>query len=295
MRTLAAALLVAASLLHAAPAHAWGFAGHRLIMRRALDLLPAELRPFFDLHRDEVIIRSVDPDLWRNVGWDDDANHFLDLGVPEYGKEPFAELPRDYDAALQKFGAATLKRFGLLPWRAAEQFGNLRRGFEGFAHRAPYASSDVVLFSGVAAHYIQDAHQPFHATDNFDGVQARNTGIHARFERDLIERFAARLTLQPPPPKAIASPRDFVFDVLIDSHRLVGAILEADDAAKSGKDAYDDDYFEKFFVRVQPTLERQLSRSIAATAAVIISAWEAAGRPPPALHDARPVQRIRRP
>ena len=50
-----AALLLVASLLHAAPAAAWGFAGHRLIMRRALDLLPAELKPFFDKYREEVI------------------------------------------------------------------------------------------------------------------------------------------------------------------------------------------------------------------------------------------------
>jgi len=295
MRRLAAALLFVASLLHAAPAPAWGFAGHRLIMRRALELLPPELKPFFDRYREEAIIRSVDPDLWRNVGWDEDPNHFFDFGVPEYGKEPFVELPRDYGAALQKFGSAVLKRNGLLPWRAAEEFGNLRRGFEGFARSSPYASSDVVLFSGVVAHYIQDAHQPLHATDNFDGAQTRNNGIHARFERDLIERFEARLTLAPPAPQAIANPRDFAFDVLVDSHRLVGAILEADDAAKAGKDAYDDDYFEKLFVRVQPTLERQLSRSIAATAGVIIGAWEAAGRPQPVLRDARPVQRVRRP
>src|SRR3954447_8510521 len=290
-----AALLLAASLLPAAPAHAWGFAGHRLIMRRALDLLPAELKPFFDRYRDEVIVRSVDPDLWRNVGWEDDPNHFLDFGVPEYGKEPFSELPRDHGMALQKFGSAALKRNGLLPWRAAEEFGNLRRGFEGFARSSPYASSDVVLFSAVGAHYIQDAHQPFHATDNFDGAQTRNNGIHARFERDLIERFEAPLRLQPPAPKAVDNPRDFAFDVLIDSHRLVAAILAADDAAKSGKDASDDDYFEKFFARVQPTLERQLSAAIAATAGVIIGAWEAAGRPTPALRDPRPVQRIRRP
>ncbi|HEY7170509.1 MAG TPA: hypothetical protein VH417_06645 [Vicinamibacterales bacterium] len=289
------ALLLVASLLHAAPADAWGFAGHRLIMRRALELLPAELKPFFDQYREEVIIRSVDPDLWRSVGWEDDPNHFLDFGVSEYGKEPFAALPRDYDAALQKFGSAVLKRNGLLPWRAAEEFGNLRRAFEGFARGSLYAISDVILFSGVTAHYFQDAHQPLHATDNFDGAQTRNNGIHARFERDLIERFESRLNLRPPPPTAIANPRDAAFDLLIDSHRLVAGILEADDAAKNGKDAYDDDYFEKLFVRVQPTLERQLSRSISATAGAIIGAWEAAGRPKPALRDARPVQRIRRP
>src|SRR6476660_6409752 len=190
-----AALLLVASLLHAAPAAAWGFAGHRLIMRRALDLLPAELKPFFDQYREEVIVRVVDPDLWRNVGWEDDPNHFLDFGVNEYGAYPFQALPREYGAALEKFGEATLKRNGLLPWREAEEFGNLRRAFEEFKRDAPYTTSNVTLFSAVAAHYIQDAHQPFHATDNYDGQQTGNAGIHSRFERDLIERYESRLKL----------------------------------------------------------------------------------------------------
>src|SRR5262245_42476696 len=151
------------------PALAWGFAAHRLIMRGAIDLLPPELKPLFDRSRDEVVMRSVDPDLWRQVGWEDDPNHFLDFGVEQYGSYPFAALPREHGAALERFGAAMLKRNGLLPWREEEEFGNLRRAFEGFTHRAPYAPTDVILFSAVAAHYIQDAHQPFHATANHDG------------------------------------------------------------------------------------------------------------------------------
>ena len=43
-------------------------------------------------------------------------------------------------------------------------FGHLRRAFEGFASNRPYAVSDTILFSAVAAHYFQDAHQPLHAT-----------------------------------------------------------------------------------------------------------------------------------
>ena len=180
-------------------AFAWGFAAHKMITRRALDLLPPELRPFFDQFKEEIVMRSVDPDLWRNVGWDDDPNHFLDLGVEPYGKYPFDALPRDYGAALEKFGQATLRRYGLLPWREAEEFGNLRRAFGDFSRNAQYTTTDVVLFTGVAAHYMEDAHQPFHATDNYDGAQTGNAGIHSRFERDLIERFEGRLTVTPAP------------------------------------------------------------------------------------------------
>lgn len=286
--------LIVASLVPSA-AFAWGFAAHRYMMRRAIDLLPAEVRPLFVRFRDEIVLRVVDPDLWRNVGFEEDPNHFLDFGVPEYGPYPFTALPRDYGAAIEKFGLVRLKRNGLLPWREAEQFGNLRRTFEEFPRDAPYTLSDIVLFAAVASHYVQDAHQPFHATDDFDGQKTGQNGIHARFERDLIERYESRLTVNPAPPRPIANIRDAMFDTLLASYQLVGPILKADKEASAGKETYDAEYYEKFFAAVRPVLEQRIADSISATASIIIGAWEQAGRPALRTTDARPVQRVRRP
>src|SRR5579862_9887043 len=237
-----AAVLLAALVLGAAwpaPAPAWGFAAHRYIMARAIDVLPPAMKPYFDHFRSDIVAHVVDPDLWRNVGWDDDPNHFVDFGDPLIGADLTSGLPRDYGAALEKFGAAALRRLGLLPWREAEEFGNLRRAYEGFPKNSPYATSDVVLFAAVASHYIQDAHQPLHATNNFDGQLTGNNGIHARFERDLFERFEPRLRVTPAAPAAITNPRDAAFDALLASHRLVDAILKADKDAAAGKESYD--------------------------------------------------------
>lgn len=295
MRHALAVLAVSVMVLAApAPADAWGFAGHRLITQRALELLPPELKPFFEKYKDEIVMRSVDPDLWRNIGWEDDPNHFVDFGAPEYGPFPFAELPREYDLAVEKFGVDLVRRNGMLPWRFSEEFGRLRRDFEEFKRPAPYTVSNVVLFAAIASHYIEDAHQPFHATINFDGRATGNDGIHSRFERDLIERFASRLRLTPAPPRAISRSRDLAFDALLESYKLVDPILAADKEAAAGKETYDDAYYEAFFVKVQPILERRLSEAISAVASTIISAWEQAGRPAPRLVDARPAQRIRR-
>jgi hypothetical protein len=291
---LVAAVVVVASLVPS-PALAWGTAAHRYIMSRAIDLLPPELKPFFDHYRAEIVARSVDPDLWRNAGWEDDPNHFVDFGMKELGPFPFDGLPREYGAALEKFGPAMLNKIGKLPWREAEEFGALRRGFEGFARDGAYAPGDVILFSGVAAHYIQDAHQPFHASDNYDGQLTGNNGIHARFERDLFERFQSRLTVNPAPPTPIRNVRDTAFDVLLASYQQVGAILKADREAVAGKDTYDDAYFEAFFEKVRPVFERRLADSITATAGVIVGAWDLAGKPTVKLEGARPVQKVKKP
>jgi hypothetical protein len=289
----AAAVLVAA--LVPAPASAWGTEAHRYIMGRAIDLLPPELKPFFEHYRAEIVIRSVDPDTWRAAGWEDDPNHFIDFGMKELGVYPFPDLPREYGAALAKFGQATLNRVGRLPWREEEEFGNLRRAFEGFTRDVPYAPGDVALFAAIASHYMQDAHQPFHGSVNYDGQLTGNHGIHARFERDLFERFQSRLTVNPARPAPILDVRDAAFDVLLASYQLVDSILKADSEAIAGKDTYDDAYFELFFAKVRPVLERRLAESITATAGLIMGAWQMAGKPVPALKGARPVQKVRKP
>ena len=276
-----------------APAQAWGAAAHRYVMGRAIDLLPAGLRPFFERHRDEVVLRVNDPDLWRVAGWEDGPNHFLNFGRPELGPFPFAALPRDYDAAVKKFGVEALKLIGRLPWREAEQYANLRRAFEGFRRNYPFASSDTVLFAAVAAHYIQDAHMPLHASNNHDGQLTGQTGVHARFETALFERYRGRLTINPPVVTPIADARGAAFDTLLASHQLVARLLQADKTAAAGKKVYDDAYYDRFFAAARPLLEQRLAASIAVTAAIITGAWEAAGKPGDKIESSR-VQNLDR-
>jgi hypothetical protein len=291
---LVAALALAASMAPS-PALAWGSAAHRHIMARAIELLPAELTPFFVQHKDEMVLRVIDPDLFRVLGWEEDPNHFVNFGAKELGEYPFKALPREYGAAIEKFGMATLKRNGLLPWRQQEEFGNLRRAFEGFS-RETYGPGNAVLFAAVMSHYIQDAHQPLHASVNYDGQLTGNTGIHSRFESALFERFQSRLTIRPAPPSPILNARDAAFDALLSSYRLVDPILKADDEAKQGQDTYDDEYFERLFTKVRPILEQRLGEAMTATAGLIMGAWEQAGRPAlkTTFEGTRPPQKIKR-
>jgi len=291
-----AAVLALGVLLLPAPASAWGWAAHRGIMQRAIELLPPGIKPFFVEHRVELVARTIDPDLWRSAGWDDEHNHFVNFGAPGLGAYPFTAFPREYGEGLQKFGDAELKRLGTLPWREAEMFGNLRRAFEGVGRGNSYASTEVILFAGAASHYLQDATQPLHASNNYNGQLTDQVGLHERFETELFERFEGRLNLSPEPPRSISSPRDFAFDTLLASYRNVDALLLADKEAIGARTTYDDAYFESFFAKVRPVLEARLSAAITATASIIMTAWEQAGRPslqPSVTREPRKVQRTR--
>ena len=278
------------------PAEAWGFEAHRFIMERAIALLPDALRPFFERHRATLVERSIDPDLWIAAGFEEEApNHFLDLDWEGYGAYPHKDLPRDFNEAVAKFGRKRVLENGTVPWRAEEFFGNLRRSFEAYGRRGAFGRHDIVLFSAALAHYVSDAHVPFHAVLNYDGQLTNQHGIHARFEAMLFERYRDRLTIAPKPARAIVNPRDFVFDVIVEGTRLVPPILASDLQAIGTRQVYDDEYYESFFRANRAVMERRLSEAIIGVAAVIAGAWEAAGKPAVPLDPPSTPQRKRRP
>jgi hypothetical protein len=276
-----AASLLVVLLLAVAPVRlgAWGLESHRELTTLAIGLLPAELRPFFESRRAFVAEHSVDPDLWRLAGFTEEApRHFLDMDA--YGAPPFPDLPRDYDVAVTRYGREFVDRNGQLPWRIAEVYGSLVRAFEDVKKgTSPYALDNVAFHAAVLAHYVGDAHVPFHAILNYDGQLTNQHGVHARFESELVRRYRGRFELRPEPMAAVTAPRDFAFSTLADSFVLAGPLLEADLKAIGDGTAYDEAYFDRFFAAAGPTLESRLSRAVAAIAATIAGAWETAGRP----------------
>jgi hypothetical protein len=289
-------MLAAIAMVLSAPsrADAWGSEAHKLIMDRAIALLPAELRPFFEANRAVVVERSIDPDTWRTAGFTEESpNHFLDLDWEGYGKYPFDALPRDLTAAMAKFGRERIEANGMVPWRAEEFHGNLRRAFESYAQR-PFSKFDILLYAASLAHYTSDAHVPFHAVFNYDGQLTQQWGIHARWESIMFERYRDRLTIAPKPIAPITRVRDFMFDRLLEGTQLVPAILRSDLDAIGQRDIYDDPYYDAFFTANRAVMERRLEESVSAVAAMIAGAWEAAGKPPVPVSAPSTPQRRRR-
>ncbi len=279
-------------LLAPAPARAWGFEAHKVIAEHFIALLPPELKPLFESRKAFIIERSIDPDLWRTVGWEEEPpNHFVDLD--HYGAFPFDELPRDYDRAVQKFGRAVVHEQGLLPWRTAEFYGRLQREFESLARPASsgYALDNIVLFAAILAHYVGDGHVPLHAVVNYDGQLTNQHGAHGRWESELFDRTRNRLKIAPASPRAVHDAREFMFQTLLASSQLAEGVLQSDRKAAQGREFYDDGYFEVFAAEQLSVLERRLNDSITAVAAVVSGAWEQAGRP--VVPVTRPVRQPR--
>ena len=64
-------------------------------------------------------------------------------------------------------------------------FERLVGAFEGAGRQETWSLENIKLMSAVLAHYVADAHVPFHAVVNYDGQLTGQRGIHSRFESEL--------------------------------------------------------------------------------------------------------------
>ena len=272
---------------------AWGFDIHRYITNAAMDEVPAPIRPYFQKHRAFITEHSVDPDLMRTYGVEtEDPNHFLDMDA--VAPDPFTGIPREEAEYIRKLGPEKAREYGRLPWRVEEVYTLLVTELKRPENWQRISSGTVNALTAILAHYVEDGHVPFHAVVSYDGQATNQRGIHGRFESELFHRFRARMTLAPVVPPPVTAPKDYMFGKLIEGTRLVPAVLAADKAAIEGREFYDDAYFEAFFGKAKPVVERRISEAIGSVAAVIAGAWQTAGKPVLPIDEMRTPSRIRR-
>ncbi|MDZ7289601.1 MAG: hypothetical protein ONB44_08895 [candidate division KSB1 bacterium] len=270
-------LLVASFLLLPTMLWSWGFVAHKWINREAIKLLPAPLQSFYHSVADSVVEKSIDPDLRRKRVPNEEFHHYID--IDHYGRYPFAELPRDYQTAVQKFSADTLLRYGDAPWHIARLTDSLAAAMRQGQIKT------IIQLSADLGHYVADLHMPLHLTENYDGQMTNNRGIHARFEWHMIERFQDRIHLTPSAVDSIANPTEFAFEIILSSYVWSDNLLRADTRARDPRRLYqrredfDDAYYEKLFALTQTVAEQQMSAAAQAVASYWYTAWLRAGRP----------------
>ena len=162
---------------------AWGKNGHRLVVNKAIDTLPAEISGFFESNRGLLAQRVTDPLDAIAKSPAERRNHFILLD--KYGRFPFEALPREYKAAVTKFGKAKLDANGLLPWQIGVYSEKLTEAMKAGKWE------EARLDAAILANYVAEAHDPFNTTDNFDGRLSGQPGVNDRFGTTLIDRYSS--------------------------------------------------------------------------------------------------------
>ncbi len=212
-------LLLAALLLAHGTAGAWGFFGHRTITQIAVYELPASMQGFYYRHMAEIVRLSTAPDERRNTDPTEAPKHFID--IDHYSEsDPFGRMPRQYDKAVEKFSADTLKKYGTVPWVVLETQNNLT---EAFRMRDTVG---IVKYSAELSHYVGDAFVPLHTTINYDGQLTDQKGLHSLWESQLPERFINGYNLVGEPAKYVKDPLAAIWGVLQESFGFVGETFD---------------------------------------------------------------------
>lgn len=265
--------LSAAVVLTPTNLFAWGSNGHRLIANKAVETLPPEVRPFFEANRNFIVQHSTDPlALFAKNPTVERRNHVLFLD--RYGRFPFDTLPRNYKAALSKFGKPKLDANGLLPWQIGVYSEKLTNAFK------TRNWDEVRLLCAVLAHFVAEAHDPFNTTENSDGRLSGQPGVDQRFGKSLVDRFSLFFPVRPNDAVYLNDPTDHGFEACLSAHSWLENILLADRRARQGLSDYTDEYYDRFYNQAAAIVIRQLSDAATDVGSYWLTAWINAGRPP---------------
>ncbi|WP_246008127.1 zinc dependent phospholipase C family protein [Chitinophaga lutea] len=284
-RTAVPLLLV---LLPYSGAKAWGFFAHERINRLAVFALPPDMLLFYKPHIEYIVQQSTAPDKRRYMIPGEGARHYLD--ADHYGPLAFDSLPRNWQAAVHRYSADTLERYGVLPWHLERVMRWLTAAFEaGDASR-------ILRLSAELGHYLSDAHVPLHACSNHNGQQTGQEGIHGLWESRIPELVAdAGFDYWVGATGYIKDVRSLFWQAISGSAAAADTVLRFEKQLSQRFPAdrrfayelrkgrlvhnYSTDYTKAYHKALGGMVERRMRASIQAVAACWYTAWVNAGQP----------------
>jgi len=203
---------------------------------QALKHLPPSF-PFFANNISWISQHAVDPDNRKGSDPNEAPKHFIDIeDYPEFATHT---LSHNYDTLVAKHGLPFVTNAGVVPWAIIWSFDSLtnclRRG----------DSARALQFAADLGHYVGDAHQPLHATANYDGPNRTHDGVHSRYESTMLANYnyLNQVTVVAKSVHFIPVPIDTNFVFIIHGNGLADSIFKADTYATSIDAQYGSAYY----------------------------------------------------
>jgi hypothetical protein len=272
-----AAAVVGAIVITQTVAEAWGRAGHRLINRRAPRHLPSQMSSF---KADSLLYEALAMEADYRRSSDTDTSLFREQYRHYFNIDAYVNyrnLTHNLNTLIAIYGRTTVQERGLNPWATKMVFDSLVAQLSRGDAKAESTAADL-------GHYVADAHQPLHCTRNYDGQETGNSGIHSRYETDMINTYQTLIIITPMPDSVryVANVVDFAFDYILHSQSLVDDIMNADNAAKqssgwNGTGTPPASYYAALWQQTQTFTKDQFQRATLAIARLWYTAWVNAG------------------
>ena len=267
--------LLLVTLLFSPNLFSWGHRVHNEATWNVCRTLLPHFGSNFENYMKYIADNGSLPDKWKFYDSNESPNHYCDYDF--YAERDLIDLNNPFEKVLRYYGSDFMKKNGTVIWAIEEYYKLLVDAFEN------QDFSSALVYMSALSHYIQDIHQPFHTTKNYDGQLTGNKGIHARYEIDMIDHFWVPEDIKEISPDQIPQPAEikkFVINIIEESLTFVPEILSADRAAREDSDgSYDHAYFEALWEDTGGMTAQRIYRSQMKTSALLLSAWKAAGSP----------------
>jgi len=251
----------------------WGPTAHDIVETWAIPTLPSPLRSFFENNRQFLVEHANDADELMKEDRYERMRHYIYLD--KYGLFPFPTLPHDYRRATEQYSSGRINRDGVLPWQIGEFSLRLTKAMK--TGNWEEAKVDAVML----AHFVADAHDPLHTTQNYNGQLTRQTGLADRFEIRLPDRYSRFFVMHPEAAAKIDDPTEYAFQTCLEAHIWVDSIVWADLRAREGLVDYTDAYYDQFYAQVGATVVSEINAAAHDAGSYWYTAWLNAGRPQP--------------
>lgn len=171
--------------LASSSAFGWGATGHQIVAYVGANLT-VDGQAFWQSNLEPLRKLSTVPDrVWKSSATkaDEGLTHWFQADA-YYTPADYNQIilfPSSYSDAVTKYTESTILINGTAPWRIRQMY---QMAFQAFKSGDMKSALEYV---GVMSHYIGDLAQPLHVTENYDGQETGNKGIHSYFETKIVK------------------------------------------------------------------------------------------------------------
>lgn len=250
--------------------YGWGVTGHKIINRRSAISFPASMS--FLNWSDSLAAHGSDADYRKNTDPNEAPRHYIDIDdYPEFIAN--GRIPQDLDSLIALHGNSFVYDKGILPFSIIATTDSVKKYFQLRNFQK------AMLHAADLGHYVADGHNPLHITRNFDGQYTNQTGVHSRYETQLINRDSAFITYIFENATYVSNINRFVFDFLYNNYMYVDSVLKYDSLARAIAGSYNSTYYQLYWQLAGNFTNILFNNASHFIASLIYTSWVNAGSP----------------
>ena len=250
--------------------YGWGGSGHKIINRRSTFSLPPSMS--FLNWADSLAVHASDADYRRSADPNEAPRHYIDIdNYPEFIAT--GRIPQNLDSLIALHGNSFVYDNGILPFSIMATTDSIKKYFQlrNF-HKAMLHAADL-------GHYIGDGHQPLHITRNYDGQYTNQTGVHSRYETQMINRDSANIIYNFENAAYVSNINQFVFNFLYHNYAYVDSVLKCDSIARAIAGSYNTTYYQIYWQLAGNFTKMLFNNASHFITDLVYTAWVNSGSP----------------